>query len=907
MEAQPLFNENNHQDINDILIDKDYLYVHSGYQYGNTNSKTFKLNKSDLTEKTSITPEDANTTTMFFTPKGRILQSSITYNNKYLWTTDTNFTTQEGPIDISLGNNTSLFPEKVLITPDSTVYVGYNEGVVVKWGKEGNLSNGPQKDIDETIIHYHLGGTCTGLTYDIDNLDEGKLRDFSATDFTNATFPETNRIQINSTIYDFTENVIKHHWNTILLGVSGDQYNGEAYTVWNNVSDTIKSTLEFVLYSADGNGDIYQLSEDLLTVYDSFTQGGSFNFHGENLTYGNDGYLYGADYGSNIVRKIDPITMEEIHSVTVSKGYGIIYTPENYLFVQDDSNKTIVKVNPTTMQIVTTSTNFGDVAGALRYYKGSILVGDDSTLYKLDHDTLDVITSKTINTLILCITAYNDTIFIGNNYNNIDKRDFSTLDLIETFIGHSGQLQSLVFGSDKNIYSCAKDNTIRKINPDTMTQIGNSFSSTSYCRGLCYAPNNKLYFCDKDNRTGRIEPSTMTKDAEFKGHNNDVNGGIVYSLKPSQTQDKSLDRLLGGAFKVASFLQQNQVEVLGERYNLTTQILKNNWNKIVIGYSGDQVAGEQWDFWNTISSTIKNNVEFVIFSADNNGDIYQLSSDLSTVYDSFTNGGGFESHGHALSFGFDGYLYASDYVNNSIYKINPSSMSIYTTSKVSISSSRAIIYTPEKYIYTTEESSPYDVIQFDTNMEEIHRFTDFPTNIYGDIRYYNGQVFFGGNYNGTTNNLRQIDNYTMKQINAKSYSNDNVIAITGSYNNIYVGTSGNIIDKLDITTLNTLGTYTGQSGNINHIVGSPDGNIYSASSDSTIHKIDVSDMTQIGDTFSSTNSIFSLCYAPNDKIYFSDDDARTGRVEPSTMNQDAEFTGHSDVVRGGIVYAIKTW
>lgn len=121
------------------------------------------------------------------------------------------------------------------------------------------------------------------------------------------------------------------------------------------------------------------------------------------------------------------------------------------------------------------------------------------------------------------VTTENE--FFGNLFaaaNNEIRKIYTTyMSYSDNYDEHTDNITSMIWGKDNNLYSSAKDNSIHKINPVTMTQI-DSYTHLVSLNVVISGGDGYLYAGCNNNEVHKINPDTMSLVSKYVYHTGSV-------------------------------------------------------------------------------------------------------------------------------------------------------------------------------------------------------------------------------------------------------------------------------------------------------------------------------------------------------------------------------------------------
>ncbi len=142
-----------------------------------------------------------------------------------------------------------------------------------------------------------------------------------------------------------------------------------------------------------------------------------------------------------------------------------------------------------------------------------------------------------VNALVFGSDGY---LYSGSFDNSVRKINPATGTEVWSFTGHTNTVYALAYGSDGYLYSGSYDNTVRKINPATGEQVWSFTGHTGIVRALAFGGDGYLYSGSVDKTVRKIDPSNGTQMWSFTGHTATVGalafgGGYLYSASYDKT------------------------------------------------------------------------------------------------------------------------------------------------------------------------------------------------------------------------------------------------------------------------------------------------------------------------------------------------------------------------------------
>jgi len=184
----------------------------------------------------------------------------------------------------------------------------------------------------------------------------------------------------------------------------------------------------------------------------------------------------------------------------------------------------------------------------------------DITGTKTFLDNLQVQGGLSVQDTLIDEQVNNIYIFTGSTDDTVRKIDPSDMSQVgSSFVGHTSSVYALAYGADGYLYSGSLDDTVRKIDTSDMSQDGIFDGHTSIVYALAYGADGYLYSASLDDTVRKIDPSDMSQvGSSFVGHTSSVYAlaygadGYLYSgsaddtVRKIDTSDMSQDGIFDG-------------------------------------------------------------------------------------------------------------------------------------------------------------------------------------------------------------------------------------------------------------------------------------------------------------------------------------------------------------------------
>jgi predicted RNase H-related nuclease YkuK (DUF458 family) len=252
-------------------------------------------------------------------------------------------------------------------------------------------------------------------------------------------------------------------------------------------------------------------------------------------------------------------------------------------------------------------------------------------------------------------------VYSGGHDNTVRKIDPATMTVVEIFTGHTRQVHSVHYGSDGYVYSGGLDNTVRKIDPATMTEVGSFTGHTHYIYSVHVGTDGYVYSGGHDKTVRKIDPATMTGVGSFTGHTSAINSvhygsdGYVYSGGYDNTVRKIDPATMTG---VGSFTGHTSY-IYSVHYGLDGYVYSGGHDNTVrkIDPATMTEVGSFTGHTGAINS-VHYGSDGYVYSAAQDGTVRKIDPATMTEMGIFT---GHTNTVYSVHVGTDGYVYSGGY------------------------------------------------------------------------------------------------------------------------------------------------------------------------------------------------------------------------------------------------------
>ena len=299
---------------------------------------------------------------------------------------------------------------------------------------------------------------------------------------------------------------------------------------------------------ASKSDEVHKINPDGMSFSGSYsTDGPGIN----DMVYARDGFLYYSELaaggeGSGAFRRIDPIDMTQSGQVlntdtasravaadentakSISQNMAVIYSI--------DRNTEVHQINTSDLSLIEPIYSGWSGSPDLR----AIAYGDDGFLYvsagqgstnnyeihKLDPFNLSFVDSYTELTdsahgLVFGLDGHLYA-SVDANTSAVHKINPSNMSKVGEFTGHTGSVRGLAFGADGFLYSGSRDDTVRRIDPETMEQVGDAYTGHGgeNVNAVAFGIDGYVYSGDSDGKVHKVNPDGLTQEGVITLTNN---------------------------------------------------------------------------------------------------------------------------------------------------------------------------------------------------------------------------------------------------------------------------------------------------------------------------------------------------------------------------------------------------